>query len=118
MSKHIVGDADPRKRHSVVVDTRDAILLDETMACVVELGDGDGAVLALDLAGRRNRSSARGEQLFLMDGVGAAQLVAQLVAAFVRNGQGEEFTVLMTTALQANLADGLPGDEDDAEEVG
>lgn len=98
MSKHIVGPGGPHDRNGVVVDTTDAVLLDGWCTAVVHL-DEQGAAFALDLSGKVNKQNRRSDVLYMLDGTAAATLVAEIVGTFARNGQGEEFLAMVSTAM-------------------
>lgn len=79
----IAGPGGPHDRHSVVLDTTHAVLLDHVEVCKVE-PSRDGVrqepVVAMLLSGRVNRSPDRAEVLFLFDIDGAAGIVTELLA--------------------------------------
>ena len=104
MSRHLIGasDNDPNGRHTVLVDTEGACLLDHTTAALVE-GTGDGTVVGLELEGRVNQKRYRHTQLYLMDAEGAAALIAELVGVYHRAGGpvAARFVAALDTAVEA-----------------
>lgn len=79
---------DPYGRNTVVVDSRNAVLLDHTAAAIAHVtraGKPDDAI-ALTLAGRVNQRTERAEVLFLTDLDGAAALVAEVLGVAYRAG--------------------------------
>lgn len=101
---HIAGPGGPHDRDAVVVDTRGAVLLDHMNSCMIGL-DGDTArpAVALDLAGRVNKSSARSSVLYLFDVEAAAKLAADLIGVCVRAGLQEQVHATFRPHLEAQL---------------
>lgn len=105
---NIVGPGGPRDRHGVIIDDTRAVLLEEIETALVETG-GQDIVLALMLRGRINKAKAtdRANALFLMDGNGAAALVADLVALARRiSPDFAQALVQQSARLAAEGADG------------
>lgn len=91
----------PFDRNSVVIDTTDAVLLDSTVAALAHFDDRD--VVTLVLSGRINRTTERARVAFLMDEIGAADVIAQLVGLGARAGGtfGAALMAAIDTALDA-----------------
>lgn len=81
----IAGPGGPRDRNSMVLDTTHAVLLDDSTVCLVET-DSQGVVLAMQLAGRINKTDDRANVLYLMDEDGAAAIISELTALARRIG--------------------------------
>lgn len=101
----ITGDtSDPYARDSVVVDLRNAVLLDRSAACTVTVtrsGQPDAEAVVLSLAGKLNQRTERAEVIYLLGADGAAALVAELVGVFGRAGAAGQFTEALDRALEA-----------------
>lgn len=82
----IVGDGGSHETGGVVLDTRNAILLnDVTVSTVDPEGGGRGKeYFAMLLAGRINQTNESGQVLFIMNTDGAAAVVTQLLALLAR----------------------------------
>lgn len=82
----IVGDGGPHETGGVLLDTRNAILLnDVTVSTVDPEGGGRGKeYFAMLLAGRINQTQDDAQVLFVMNTDGAAAVVTQLLALLVR----------------------------------
>jgi hypothetical protein len=82
----IVGDGGPHETGGVLLDTRNAILLnDVTVSTVDPEGGGRGReYFAMLLAGRINQTRDDAQVLFIMNTDGAAAVVTQLLALLVR----------------------------------
>lgn len=82
----IVGDGGPHETGGVVLDTRNAILLnDVTVSTVDPEGGGRGReYFAMLLAGRINQTRDDAQVLFIMNTDGAAAVVTQLLALLAR----------------------------------
>lgn len=102
---HIVGPGDNRHgRNDHVVDARGAVLLDNIYTCMIGL-DGDTAHpgVALDLAGRVNKSSARSSVLYLFDVEAAAKLAADLIGVCARAGLSAEVMAAFDEHLRGQM---------------
>lgn len=85
----------------VLLDTRNAVVLDaSTVSAAGNPSDGY-TVAALFLEGKLNRRPDRAAVLFLTDAAGAAQLVAQLVGLAAR--MGVDFETEFRQALDAQM---------------
>lgn len=69
-----------------VIETRNAVLMDNVEVVLVEDMIPDRKMVGLWLAGRINRSSDRAEVLYLFDVDGAAAIVAELMGLVRRAG--------------------------------
>lgn len=110
----LAGPGGPNERNSVIVDTRNAVLLDGVDVALVELrraGQPVGELpdLALKLSGRINKTSDRAEVLYLFGEDGAAAIVSELVGLAVRIGPA--FTERLRGRLDAVLGVSEPGDD-------
>jgi hypothetical protein len=88
VSPRIVGPGGPHDKGGVVVDTRDAILLDEQMVATAD--SSEASIIAIELMGRVNRSERRDSRLFLMNGDGAAAIVSEIVGLMSRCSRSED----------------------------
>lgn len=84
----IVGPGGPQDRHGVILDDRQAVLLDHSTITLVETRGG-APVLAMLLEGRINKTADRARNLYLMNEDGAAAIVTELLA--LANRIGPEF---------------------------
>ncbi|MFE7485523.1 hypothetical protein [Streptomyces sp. NPDC057552] len=75
----IVGPGGPQDRHGVILDDRNAVLLDHSTVTLVETRSGS-PVLAMLLEGRINKSPDLARNLYLMNEDGAAAIVTELMA--------------------------------------
>lgn len=113
------GPGGPYDRHGVVIDGRNAVLLDTTEVCTVEGGrkqrpggppppEGKVQAVALVLGGRVNMRTERASVLFLLDNDGAAAIITELMALFDRVGgdEGKEFVAAMMARFEKLRADG------------
>lgn len=91
----ISGPGGPYDEHGVVIDTRNAVILEACEVAVVGgIRDGvldDKPISALVLRGRINKTADRVQTLYLMNEDGAAGIITQLVGVMSRGGWGEEF---------------------------
>ena len=91
----IAGPGGPYDRHGVVIDTRNAVLLDGTNVSLVEgRRSQPGApaselLFALELQGRINRTEDRAQVLYLFGADGLAGIVTELLAVAARAGAPE-----------------------------
>ena len=80
---------DPKSRGTVQLDMRNAVLLGEVEVAMVDLqsgGESKGPALALELAGRINKTQENVTILYLLNEDGAAAIVSQLIALASRIG--------------------------------
>src|SRR5688572_26756051 len=78
---------DPHARGGVLLDVRNAVLVDAVDVCLVDSkSDTDPIHLALQLAGRINTRDDRATHLYLLNEDGAAGIVSELVALATRIG--------------------------------
>lgn len=82
----IVGPGGPHDVGGVIVDTRNAILLDDLMVSTVDDVGSGRAAIAMQLSGRINRSPDRAKVLYLFGTDGAAGLITELLALMGRAG--------------------------------
>lgn len=75
-------------RGDAVLDTRQAVLKDETTVAMANLkfGEENRHVIGLELGGRINKSTDRAQILFLFDPDGAAAIITELVGICQRAG--------------------------------
>ncbi|GGJ81856.1 hypothetical protein GCM10011583_11650 [Streptomyces camponoticapitis] len=102
----IVGPGGPRDRHGVILDDRNAVLLDHSTVTLVETANGQPVLAAL-LEGRINKTTERARTLYLMNEDGAAALVSELLALAHRIGP--EFGERFTARVQKLVDDGAFG---------
>lgn len=100
----IVGPGGPRDRYGVILDDRNAVLLDHSTVTLVETAGQTTPILALLLEGRINKTTDRARNLYLMNEDGAAALVSELVALAQRIGPefGERFMARVLDLLDAD----------------
>jgi hypothetical protein len=93
---------DPYARHGVIIDARNAVLMQNVNVSMVE-PHGHGAppdpILALTLGGRINKRTEHAEHLYLFDVDGAAAIVSELFG--VARRIGPEFAELLQSRLKA-----------------
>lgn len=85
----ISGPGGPLDRHGVVLDTRDAVLLEHVNVALVEpYSDGEAKepVLALKLEGRINKTDERADILYLFGEDGAAAITTEIMGLATRIG--------------------------------
>lgn len=104
MNMIITPDENPFGHGNSIVDTRSAVLLDDTTVVMLDNSSDGRTIYGLQLAGRVNRSSARTNVLYLLDEDGAAAIVTELIGLFSRAGstQAAAFQAAIDTRL-ANL---------------
>lgn len=85
----ISGPGGPYDRDSVIIDARNAVLLDEWVASAILEGaaEGDPPAVALMMEGRINRQDERTKIVYLMPATSAGALAAELVALAARAGE-------------------------------
>lgn len=91
---------DPHARGGVVMDARNAILMDTVDVCLVDPDPSDRAAeprLAMLLAGRVNMRDDRSQVMFMFGADGAAAVVSQLVGLAQRIGP--EFAALLARRI-------------------
>lgn len=91
---------DPHARGGVILDARNAILLDHTDVSLIDTKrEGDEQLaIALLLQGRVNFSHDRAQQLYLLNEDGAAAIITELHGLMDR--AGPEFAARFTQRLQ------------------
>ncbi|MFE6025559.1 hypothetical protein [Streptomyces niveus] len=109
----IVGPGGPRDRHGVLLDPRNAVLLDHSTVTLVETANGQGPVLAALLEGRINQTTERARTLYLMNEDGTAAIVSELLALAHRIGP--EFGKRFAARVQKLIADGAMGQANEPE---
>lgn len=85
----IVGPGGPEDRHGVIIDTRDAVLLERVYVAAMEPyrdGQPGQPIIALQMGGRINKTVDQAEVLFLVDEDGAASVVSELIGVASRMG--------------------------------
>lgn len=91
----ISGHGGPYDENAVVIDVRNAVILDGSgVAIVGGVRDGvldDKPIAALTLQGRVNKTTDRVQILFLMNEDGAAGIITQLIGVMSRGGWGQDF---------------------------
>lgn len=104
---NIAGPGGPNDRHSVVIDTTDAVLLDGTTVSLMEVPGRVSPVLAMLLEGRINKTTDRARNLYVMDEDGAASIVSELIALAYRTGP--EFGDRLLDRIQSLIDQGAVG---------
>jgi len=107
-SEGIVGPGDPHDMDGVVVDTTNAVLMDEVVVTAVGLKRAtkpDKVALALALGGRINMSGDRATVVYLFDMDGAASIVSELSALAGR--MGPEFAEALIDRMRKLADEGL-----------
>ena len=91
----IVGPGGPYDENAVLVDTRNAVILEGTEVAIVgAVRKGvldEKPIMSLVMLGRINKTDERVQVLYLMNHDGAAALVTELIGLAARAGWGEEF---------------------------
>lgn len=77
---------DPHARGGVVIDARNAVLMDELDVCLVDTKQNEPPAMLLMIQGRVNYQTRRTRQAFLFGSDGAAGLATQLIALAGRAG--------------------------------
>lgn len=103
-SGDIVGPGGPQDRHGVILDDRNAVLLDHSTVTLVETQGGGGPVLAMLLEGRINKTTDRALNLYLMNEDGAAAIVTELIALASRISPefGDRFTARIQRLIETD----------------
>lgn len=109
----VVGTSDPRKAGGAfvavgpgdgqtILDTTNAVILEESQVCRVDNPSDGRVMLALFLAGRINRKPDRVAVLYVLGAGGAAALVSELVGLAARIGPGfeAEFRSLLAERME------------------
>lgn len=100
---NIAGPGGPHDRGAVVIDTRNAVLLEATDVAMVDNRSDGRRIAALLLSGRVNRSPDATSVLYLLNADGAAAIVSEIIALAGREG-GEwaaEFQTALTERMEA-----------------
>jgi hypothetical protein len=87
----IAGPGGPHERDAVVVDTRNAVMLDYTEVTLVKAvraGKIDETVVALLMEGRVNKTTDRTRVVYMIGADGVAALVTELVGIAQRARAG------------------------------
>lgn len=95
----IAGPGGPHDWSAVVLDTRNAVLL-EGIDVSLFTDSKNGESIALLLQGRINRSQDRAKVLYLFDADGAAALVSELIGLMARASKGPESAVELAAMFQ------------------
>jgi hypothetical protein len=82
----IYGPGGPYDRGQVIIDTRYAVLLEETVVSMVDNPSDGRRVASMLLHGRVNRATERTRVLYLFDADGAAAIVTELIGLAARAG--------------------------------
>lgn len=90
---------DPHARGGVILDARNAILLDHVDVSLIDTKRDEALALALLLQGRINFRDDRAQQLYLLNEDGAAAIVTQLLGLAQRIGP--EFERRFTERIEA-----------------
>lgn len=98
----IAGPGGPHDEGAVVIDTRNAVLLDAVDVAMVDNPSDRRRFASLVLSGRVNRAQDRTRVLYLFDADGAAALVSELVGLASR--EGAEWAAEFQERMQARLA--------------
>ena len=108
----IAGPGGPFDQNAVVVDMRNAVLMERQEVALVAVGRGGAwdKALALLLEGRINKTTDRAKVLYLLGPDAAAALVTELVGVCQR--EGGEFAAMFQVAFEERMAD-LPQPEGD-----
>lgn len=98
----IAGPGGPYDRATVIIDARNAVIVDGIQVAMVDPGGPAPKpdTLAFSIAGRINRTTERSEVVYLTDPAGAAAIVADLIGIMTRAGI-PQFGDLLETALKA-----------------
>lgn len=98
----IAGPGGPRDKDAVIVDTRNAVILDGTDVSLVETWHGDerGHAIALLMRGRINKTSERTQVLYLMNEDGVAGIITELAALAARAEQEGVLTGFRATIME------------------
>jgi hypothetical protein len=99
----IAGPGGPHDRDGVVVDTRNAVILDTSNVAMMTNPSDGRRVVAFLLGGKINQSVQRTDVLFLTGADGAAALCAELIAIAQREGGSyiDEFIDRFTERMEA-----------------
>lgn len=103
MGKILTASDDPHSHGTSLIDTRGAVLLEHVDVVAFDNPSDGRRIYGLELQGRLNRSSARSDQLYLLDVDGAAALVSEICGLFQRAGETAfgDFTVALDRRLDA-----------------
>ena len=110
---NIAGPGGPHDRNAVIIDPTDAVLLDSSDVCLIEVPGRTAPALAMLLEGRINKTSDRARNLYLMNEDGAAALVSELLALAHRIGPefGERLMGRVRHLLDTDAFNGEQGDQ-------
>jgi hypothetical protein len=103
-----VGPGGPHDRGAVIVDARNAILMDSVGVSTVDSEGGDPRPVAivLELSGRINQTQDRASVLFIFGSDGAAAIITELLGLYGRGGLDAELLSDLTERLNTLAADG------------
>lgn len=98
----IVGGDDPYEEGGAVIDTRSAVLLENTQVAQIDNPSDGRTFVALELEGRINQSSDRARVLYLLNGDGAAALCSELIGLAGRSREpwAREFVELFKKRME------------------
>jgi hypothetical protein len=98
----IAGPGGPYDRDGVVVDTRNAVILDTSNVAMATNPSDGRRVVAVLLGGKINQSVQRTDVLFLTGADGAAAICTELIAIARREGGSymNEFTRLVAERME------------------
>jgi hypothetical protein len=99
----IAGPGGPHSEGTVVIDTRNAVLMDSVDVALLNNPSDARRFASLVLAGRVNRSQDRARVLYLFDADGAAAVVSELIGLAQR--EGGQFSADFVERLEARLAE-------------
>jgi hypothetical protein len=101
----ISGPGGPYDEHAVVIDTRNAVILEAAEVAIVgAVRDGvldEKPITALVLRGRINKTTERVQALYLLNEDGAAGIITELVGVASRAGWGDEFLERVKARMDA-----------------
>lgn len=99
----ITGPGGPYDRSGVIIDARNAVLVDHIQVAMVEPTTGGKPQpprLAFSIGGRINRTTERSEVVYLTDVTGAAAICADIIGIMARAGI-HDFADQLEKALEA-----------------
>lgn len=102
------GTDDPRGKGTVLIDSRQSVLLDAMDVSLVDTKRDEGVAMTMLLQGRVNfgQPDERSKQLYLMSADGAAALVSEIVGLAKRAADmGEQHGMMFAAAFQVALED-------------
>jgi hypothetical protein len=92
---------DPHARGGVVLDTRQAVLMESIDVCLVDTKRDEAPAMMMVLEGRVNMTTHRTSQAYLFGADGAAGLATELVALAGR--AGDRFAAEFKTAFEQRM---------------